>query len=439
MIFIQNLLCTIADVFLLADILLCTDLIKATDKKQNIAKNILCLIIFISFSIFFYNIGFNINKPLLKILLLVFFYVRFPIISAILIKKSFINCIYITFTLTQLSALAQSLIYSISNTFINFIQIDMYKNIITIILRGSIIIFLLSLKKKQILNKLIHLIKLIPTKIYILISINISLMGAITSVTQYETANLNAQIVSINVVLLLIFIISIIITVSLISNCISKTYYNSVNSILEKQIENQIEHYKQTEALNNDLRRFKHDYTNHILCLKSMIGADLNDEALEYIEKINSEISLSAKTFNTGHKIADAILNEKHRACSDIDINFDGCIPDFIDNVDLCIVLGNAVDNAVEACEKLNGTNKVIDITADFQQGHFILIIKNPVPDDLKIGGNLPETTKNDPLRHGFGLSNIKRIVDKYEGDMSVEAADGVFTLYIALKSDKEI
>ena len=61
--------------------------------------------------------------------------------------------------------------------------------------------------------------------------------------------------------------------------------------------------------------------------------------------------------------------------------------------------------------------------------------MKNPVPMDLKINGDFPETTKNDPLKHGFGLSNIKRIVDKYEGDMSVDASDGVFTLYIALKS----
>lgn len=195
----------------------------------------------------------------------------------------------------------------------------------------------------------------------------------------------------------MIFIISIIITISLISNCVSKAYYNSVNSILEKQIVNQIEYYNQTEMLNRDLRRFKHDYTNHILCLKAMINSNQNNEALEYIEKINSEISLSTKTFNTGHKIADAILNEKHRIHSDVSIKFDGCIPEFIDNVDLCIVLGNAVDNAIEACEKLNETDKIIDMTANYQQSHFIFIIKNPVAKDYTINGSFPETTKSDP------------------------------------------
>ena len=233
---------------------------------------------------------------------------------------------------------------------------------------------------------------------------------------------------------LLIVCLSLSITVLLVSNCISKTYYNSVNSILEKQIENQIEHYNQTEMLNSDLRRFKHDYTNHILCLKAMINSNQNNEAIEYIEKINSEISSAAKTFNTGHKIADAILNEKHRIHSDIRINFEGSIPDFIDNVDLCIVLGNAVDNAIEACDKLNEDDKIISISANYQQSHFILVIKNPVAKDYTINGIFPETTKKDPLKHGFGLSNIKRIVDKYEGDMSVEADNGIFTLYLALK-----
>lgn len=262
-------------------------------------------------------------------------------------------------------------------------------------------------------------------------------MGAITSITGYDLSidsNIIKRVKLTNIILLLIFIISIIITISLISNCVSKAYYNSVNSILEKQIVNQIEYYNQTEMLNRDLRRFKHDYTNHILCLKAMINSNQNNEALEYIEKINSEISLSTKTFNTGHKIADAILNEKHRIHSDVSIKFDGCIPEFIDNVDLCIVLGNAVDNAIEACEKLNETDKIIDMTANYQQSHFIFIIKNPVAKDYTINGSFPETTKSDPLKHGFGLSNIKRIVDKYDGDMSVEADNGIFTLYLVLK-----
>ena len=352
--------------------------------------------------------------------------------AILLTKTSFFKSLLIFFFISQSCDLLQTLICNIIK-----VPHEIYNYCISLVIRLSVLLFLILLLKKTNINRLKNVIRYLPKHIYVLIAINVLLMGAITSITGYDLSiesNIIKRVSLTNIILLLIFIISIIITISLISNCVSKAYYNSVNSILEKQIENQIEYYNQTEMLNSDLRRFKHDYTNHILCLKAMIDSNQNNEALEYIEKINSEISLSTQTFNTGHKIADAILNEKHRNHSDVNIKFEGCIPEFIDNVDLCIVLGNAVDNAIEACEKLNETDKIIDMTANYQQSHFIFIIKNPVAKDYTINGSCPETTKSDPLKHGFGLSNIKRIVDKYDGDMSVEANNGIFTLYLALK-----
>ena len=225
------------------------------------------------------------------------------------------------------------LIFNIIDNHINSFFEDIIKAVISVTLKTAILIILLTFSKTIKTNRTLHII---PKSVYVLIIINVTLMGAITSITGYNLSiesNITKRITITNALLLLIFIISIAITVSLISNCISKAYYNKINSILEKQIENQIEYYNQTEMLNSDLRRFKHDYTNHILCLKALIDSNQNNEALEYIEKINSEISLSTKTFNTGHKIADAILNEKHRIHSDISIKFEGCIPDFIDKV----------------------------------------------------------------------------------------------------------
>lgn len=420
-----------SDFLSMIDIVFVANLIYTQKTKLFNFKTIICYIVFIILSVIHYNLFFYIYNPLFNISLLAITYLRFPITITILKKINFVKAIYISLITSQSCDLIQTLICNIVKT-----PNKIYDYCISLIVRLSVLLFLILMLKKVNLNRLKGIIRLLPKHIYVLIAINILLMGALTSVTRYETANLNAQIVSINVVLLLIFVFSIAILFSLISNCISKTYYNSVNSILEKQIENQIEHYNQAEILNSDLRRFKHDYTNHILCLKAMIKSNHSHEALEYIERINTEISLSTKTFNTGHKIADAILNEKHRKHSDISINFDGNIPYFIDNVDLCIVLGNAVDNAVEACEKLNDTDKIIDVTANFQQSHFVLIIKNPVSKDYTINGSFPETTKQDHLKHGFGLSNIKRIVDKYEGDMSVEADNGIFTLYLAIKTN---
>lgn len=422
-------------VFLLSDIVLFLDILTFIHiTQQSLIKKsrflyFLCFVINIIVSLLFYSFYFVTDSPVFRVSLFLLYFIRFPLIILKLTKLSFLKGLYITIIISQSCDLIQLLMCNIAE-----ISQQSSKYCVSLIIRLILLLTLILLTRNEKKERLMNIIRLIPKRIYILIALNILLMGALTSVIRYETSNSNAQIVSINVVLLLIFVISIIITISLISNCISKTFYNSVNSILEKQIKSQIEHYNQTEILNSNLRRFKHDYTNHILCLKAMIGSNQNSEALEYIDKINSEISLSAKAFNTGHKIADAILNEKHRIHSDIHIRFEGCIPDFIDNVDLCIVLGNAVDNAVEACDKLNDTDKIITVTANYQQSHFILIIKNPVEKDYIINGNFPETTKEEPLKHGFGLSNIKHVADKYDGDMSVEAVNGIFTLYLALK-----
>ena len=423
----------IIDITFLCSVLLCADIIENKEQKPSIHKTIFCFVIFLAYCAMFYKLYFIIELFPLKLVMLLIFYLQFPGISFILSKTTFLKSAFITFLLAQTCDIMQLLIFNILSVFILFDN-ETYSYFLTNITRFILLVTFIYLKRIKIAHKINTVLQLLPKRIYIFISINILSMGALISLIDHRTNDTILRNLLTNSILLIMFLISFIITFLLISNCISKTYYNSVNSILEKQIKNQIEHYNQTEMLNSDLRRFKHDYTNHMLCLKAMISSNQNSEALKYIEKINSEISLSAKAFNTGHKIADAILNEKHRIHSDMHIKFEGCIPDFIDNVDLCIVLGNAIDNAVEACEKLNGVDKIIDMTVNYVQSHFILIIKNPVAKDYIINGNFPGTTKEDSIKHGFGLSNIKRIVDKYDGDMSIEAGNGIFTLYLALK-----
>ena len=429
---LEIILYLLTEIVLLFNILTFVHITQTRITRKFSLKLVFYFVLYIVISLLFYIFYSYSEDIFFAICLFLLCYIRFPLIISDLTNITFLKGIFITVIVSQSCDLIQLLIY-------NIIEIPnlISKYCISLIIKLSALLFLILLTKKANLNKIKSVIRYLPKYIYILIAINILLMGAITSITGYDLSiesNIIKRVSLTNIILLLIFIISVIITFSLISNCISKTYYNSVNSILEKQIENQIEHYNQTERLNSDLRRFKHDYTNHMLCLKAMIGSNQNSEALEYIEKINSEIFSQSKAYNTGHKIADAIFNEKHRIHSDISIKFDGCIPDFIDNVDLCIALGNAVDNAIEACEKLSGTDKIVDISANYQQSHFILIIKNPVSEDYAINGSFPETTKADPLKHGFGLSNIKRIADKYDGDMSVEVNDCIFTLYLALK-----
>ena len=126
--------------------------------------------------------------------------------------------------------------------------------------------------------------------------------------------------------------------------------------------------------------------------------------------------------FRTGNYISDAILTEarENSAPENILIDFEGCIPRDIDSADLCVVLSNALRNAVEACRALSGT-KNISVYGNYQQGIF--------EKDF-----FPKTSKPDKLSHGFGFSNMQHIVNKYNGTMHTLLEDGFFTLSITLK-----
>lgn len=204
------------------------------------------------------------------------------------------------------------------------------------------------------------------------------------------------------------------------------------NEILESQLKRQVEHYNRTEQLNNSLREFRHDYRNHITSIRSLARSGDYKAIIDYTDNIN-ELSEPVTEYRTGHRIADAILSDK-AGCGEIPIKFEGCIPPVINNVDMCIILGNALDNAYRACSEIEGCSpKTITVTAACTQGYFTLLITNPVAEDIHFAdGFFPVSTKHEKW-HGLGLNNIKRVCDKYQGSMELYCKDKLFKLFISL------
>ena len=139
----------------------------------------------------------------------------------------------------------------------------------------------------------------------------------------------------------------------------------------------------------------------------------------------------------------DALLNDKNEKAAQYQtqILFSGYAPTIgITNADLCTILANAVDNAIEACAKDgSGQPKEISIQSDFQQGYFFMKITNPVFERVEIhNGNQVRTTKANPSMHGFGVANIVRTAQKYDGDAALSADDACFTLEVNLWLKKE-
>ena len=187
-----------------------------------------------------------------------------------------------------------------------------------------------------------------------------------------------------------------------------------------------------------ELRRFRHDYKNHMIVVNAFLESGNVKEAREYLESINDSINGVINKIKTGNFVSDAILNNKAVAAArtDTKILFSGVIPSSgIRNEDLCTILANLVDNAVEACEKLPTTVRTIEIESNVINGYLILSISNPTAGDDT--GEL-RTTKKDKKNHGIGLKNIERAVKKYEGAVSIERENKTFTTDVRMKLLKE-
>ena len=177
-----------------------------------------------------------------------------------------------------------------------------------------------------------------------------------------------------------------------------------------------------------ELRRFRHDYKNHMIVVNAYLERGKIDEAREYLNLLNNSINGVLNKIKTGNFVSDAILNSKAvtAAKSSIEFSFNGMIPSKgITDEDLCTILSNLIDNAIEACEKIPD-KKVIDIESGISNGFFILSVSNPTGN--KIINPKLKTTKKDKKNHGIGLKNVERALKKYNGVMTADISENTFT-----------
>lgn len=208
------------------------------------------------------------------------------------------------------------------------------------------------------------------------------------------------------------------------------------NQIIHK-MDVQHEYYQQMLSSNEDVRQFRHDYKNHMMVVTSLLNSGKTQEASDYIENIQLQTGNFGKKFSTGNFIADAILNNKSPLAEEygIHIDFTGRIPEKgILNVDLCTVVANLTDNAIEALKDFEG-NRYIKITASIRNGFLTLSFTNPAK-DVRISGNKIKTSKSDKKNHGIGLKNVENVAKKYSGNMLLSFENNEFFVDVSMKME---
>ena len=203
----------------------------------------------------------------------------------------------------------------------------------------------------------------------------------------------------------------------------------------EKQLEQQIENYRQLSKQQAEVRKLSHDMKHYVYAMKQLNNTD-NER---HIESINKKLSEYESFYDTGHPAIDALLHAKNNEMKNLGIDFTTSIilPEKInvDALDLCVVLGNAIDNAIEACEKMDTLEtRFSNLRVVTNEKYISIHLENPTGEDFT-PTNEKKTTKNDSIRHGYGLDSIKAIATKYDGNLKIECKDFRFCLSVLLKN----
>ncbi len=196
------------------------------------------------------------------------------------------------------------------------------------------------------------------------------------------------------------------------------------------QLRHQREEQYELEQENISLINQKcHDLKHQVRALRDMTGGE---EQKRYLDEIDDAIQIYESNIRTGSKVLDTILTEKSLRCRKDGIQIhcvaDGSRMEFMNAVDLYTILGNAVDNAMEAVLKFpDPVKRQIDLLIYRQQNFLVMNISNPCEEDLRYEDDLPVTTKENNGYHGFGLKSVRHTVSQYGGYMTAGAQHGWF------------
>ena len=351
---------------------------------------------------------------------------------ALIFHKKKKRAIYVSAMFLIIDSIMQSLSCIILELFsINYNQTYLTKGVSVIFNIISLLLVTKLQRKRK--NMIRSGLKIRPDHLYVLILVALLLSGEMFGCIpiDFERVKIRNNIINFSAVLIVpIFMVLII---YLLFNCISKQYFENISLLMEKQVEQQVEHYKKINKLTDDLREFRHDYKNHMICLQSLLNNKQYDEALSYVKSITNQEILDSNKFFSGNQIADAILTDKNELAqkNNCKIIFDGSVSDEISVSNLCTILSNALDNSIEACSKIDSDEtQIIDVKCVASELIQIIRISNPNLDNNAV----TETSKADRKNHGFGLSNIRRTVERMDGQMIISSQYPTFVLEIEFK-----
>ncbi len=191
-------------------------------------------------------------------------------------------------------------------------------------------------------------------------------------------------------------------------------------------------YYLEVENMYQKMRGWRHDYRHHIQTMKVHMANGELDEIGAYLDMLDDDLTNVETVIKTGNRMADAILNSKLSLATqkEIKVKAEANIPVAltVSELDLCTVIGNLLDNAMDACMELPVEERLIRIYMEMKGNYLYISVINTANGKKKSNFR---TTKGEG--HGFGLKRIDMIVEKYGGYITRASEDGAFSTEVLL------
>lgn len=242
----------------------------------------------------------------------------------------------------------------------------------------------------------------------------------------------------INISLLILLIVNILIF-NLINSLIKKNNSLREFEMLKLHEQYQSQYVENARLQYDSVKKMRHDLKNQFLTIYTLLNDKKNNEAMSYLKKNIDNIKSIDSVINTSNIIVNAVINSKLSMAETMGIDvscfsvnsFDG-----IDDIDLCNLLSNSLDNAIAACRKISETEtRIISLKIDEEEKIYTFLIQNSIKDSVLNTNPKLLTTKQDKKLHGFGTKILNDISKKYGGRCDFYEKEKIFCCKIILKA----
>ncbi|MCH1981072.1 GHKL domain-containing protein [Ruminococcus sp. OA3] len=201
------------------------------------------------------------------------------------------------------------------------------------------------------------------------------------------------------------------------------------------------EYYRELEHNQKEIRRLRHDMNNHLAAVDALLERNETEKARAYFAELSAVAAGTNRMF-CKNSLINAVLGSKYQKAEELGIdtffNIDLGEEVSMDEVDVCSLFANTLDNAIEACIQINDSQeRRMELRARTGGGYFSFQLENPYVNEIRFCHGEYRTTKSDRRQHGLGIGKVRDIVGKYGGNLKISHAGGVFSVVAIIPQEK--